>query len=90
MNTLERLEELQKLYNAYLDEGDAQEAYWVSIDIQELLMDDLEQRYTAVMNRLSVPTLLELPESIKNILKDVTDLQTKVEILESVADRLNR
>lgn len=32
-----RLEYLQKLRNAYLDDGDDQEAYWVFLEIQALL-----------------------------------------------------
>lgn len=36
MTTFERIEELQKLRNAYLDEGDDQEAYWIGLDLEEL------------------------------------------------------
>ena len=32
----EQIEELQRLYNAYLDDGDDQEAYWIQLDLQEL------------------------------------------------------
>ena len=53
-------------------------------------MDDLEKRYTAVLNRLRVPTLMKLPEPIKEILKGVTDLKTKVELLESIADAVSQ
>ena len=57
---------------------------------KEDLMDDLEKRYTAVLNRLRVPTLMQLPEPIKEILKGVTDLKTKVELLESIADAVSQ
>lgn len=36
MTLFERIEELQILYNEYLEEGDDQEAYWVGHDLQEL------------------------------------------------------
>ena len=41
MTVLEQIEELQYRQNAYLDEGDNQEAYWVGLEIQALI-DELE------------------------------------------------
>lgn len=51
-------------------------------------MENLENRYRAVMQRLSVPVLMNLPEPIKELLKGTTDLMAKVELLESIADAL--
>ena len=51
-------------------------------------MDNLENRYNAVMKRLPVPVLMSLPEPIKELLKGTTDLRAKVELLESIADAL--
>ncbi len=51
-------------------------------------MENLENRYNAVMKRLPVPVLMSLPEQIKELLKATTDFKAKVELLESIADAL--
>lgn len=45
-------------------------------------------RYKAVMSRISASELLALPEGIKDLLKETTDLQAKVVILEEIAREL--
>ncbi len=50
----------------------------------------LEQRYHEVLKRFDASTLLDLPERIKEILKNTTDLEAKVKMLEAIADILNR
>lgn len=47
-------------------------------------------RYKAVMSRINVVELLELPEGIKDLLKSTTDLKAKVVILEEIAGELER
>lgn len=45
-------------------------------------------RYKAVMSRISAGELLALPAGIKDLLKETTDLQAKVVILEEIAREL--
>ena len=49
---------------------------------------DYLQRYEAVMKRLNTGDLLGLPEEIKDILRNTTDLKIKVEILEEIEKAL--
>lgn len=46
------------------------------------------KRYENVMKKFNAITLLELPESVKKILKDTTDLKAKVLMLEEIASVL--
>jgi len=50
----------------------------------------LEQRYHDVLRRFDAATLLDLPERIKEILKNTSDLETKVKMLEAIADIMKR
>lgn len=46
----------------------------------------LEKRYSAAIKAIGgTPGLLALPDNIKNLLKDVTNLETKVRMLEEIA-----
>lgn len=47
-------------------------------------------RYRAVMSRISAGELLALPVEIKELLKNTTDLEAKVTILEEVVKRVER
>lgn len=50
-------------------------------------MKKLEKRYQNAINNIGGTTaLLALPDGVKKILKSVTDLETKVEILERIAE----
>lgn len=50
-------------------------------------MNELEKRYQNAINKIGgALVLLTLPEEVKKILKSVTDLETKVEILERIAE----
>ena len=51
----------------------------------------LEIRYRRVLRRLGgVAGLSLLPENVKKILRDTTDLKTKTEILEAIAVALEK
>lgn len=53
-------------------------------------MKTLEERYSeAIMAIGGTSALLTLPEGVKKILKSVTDLETKVKILEEIAKAKN-
>lgn len=49
--------------------------------------EDLMKRYKAVLKRLGHAALMELPEDVKDVLKRTTDLETKVKMLEMIAER---
>ncbi len=50
-------------------------------------MKELEKRYHNALNKIGGPlAILALPEEVKNIVRSVTDLETKVKILEKIAD----
>lgn len=42
------------------------------------------KRYEAAMKKLNASNLLELPAEVKEILKNTTDLKTKVKMLEEI------
>lgn len=46
------------------------------------------RRYKEVMKKFNAITLLELPERVKQILKQTSDLKTKVLMLEEIASIL--
>lgn len=49
-------------------------------------MNALEVRYHRAIKRIGgAAALLDLPESIKKILRNTTDLQTKTRLLEEIA-----
>lgn len=49
-------------------------------------MKNLEARYSEAINNVGGAfAFLKLPEEVKKILKSVTDLETKVKILEEIA-----
>ena len=50
----------------------------------------LEERYTAVMAKFTAAELMALPEPIKELLKNATKLEPKVNMLEAIADILNK
>lgn len=50
-------------------------------------MTDMMQRYEAVIKRLGRADLLDLPDEVKDVLKSTTDLETKVKMLEMIAER---
>lgn len=52
-------------------------------------MKDTMSRYQIAIRRLGgAPGLLSLPESIKEVLKETTDLETKVLLLELIAEEI--
>lgn len=54
-------------------------------------MKNLEKRYQDAINKIGGAfAILSLPEAVKNILKSVTDLETKVKILEEIAKQKNK
>ena len=53
-------------------------------------MKTLEKRYSEAIKKIGgTSALLTLPEGVKKILKSVTDLETKVKILEKIAKAKN-
>ena len=56
----------------------------------KVLESGLEERYKAVLKRLPASILLNLPEELKEVLKKTADLKRKVELLEAIADILNK
>lgn len=48
-------------------------------------MTILEKRYQVAIKKIGHERLLEAPKQIKDILKDTTDLETKVRLLEEIA-----
>lgn len=53
-------------------------------------MRELEKRYRNVMRRINPLTLLNLPDAVIAVLKETTDLKTKVTMLEYIADGLKK
>lgn len=51
---------------------------------------DCLDRYRAVMSRISAGELLALPVEIKELLKNTTALEDKVDILEEIVKRIER
>lgn len=51
-------------------------------------MNAIEARYKRAIRRIGHAALLELPESIKDLLKNATDLQTKTRLLEEIAKQI--
>lgn len=43
-------------------------------------------RYQNALRRIGSPALLQLPEGIRKLLRETTDLETKTELLEEIAD----
>lgn len=54
---------------------------------EEQTMTDMMQRYDAVIKRLGHAALLDLPDEVKDVLKSTADLETKVKMLELIAER---
>lgn len=51
----------------------------------------VEQRYQAAIREIGgAAGLLSLPEDVKNVLKETTDLKTKTEMLEMIAEEVIR
>lgn len=50
-------------------------------------MKTLEMRYEEALRKIGTEKLLHLPEPIKDVLRSTTDLQTKVKILEEIAEK---
>lgn len=51
----------------------------------------VEQRYQAAIRKIGgAAGLLNLPEDVKNILKETMDLETKTEMLEAIAEKKER
>lgn len=51
----------------------------------------VEQRYQAAIREIGgAAGLLNLPEDVKNILKETMDLETKTEMLEAIAEKKER
>ena len=44
-------------------------------------------RYEEALRKIGTEKLLHLPEPIKDVLRSTTDLQTKVKILEEIAEK---
>ena len=51
-------------------------------------MNAIEARYKRAIRRIGHAALLDLPESIKGLLKNATDLQTKTRLLEEIAKQI--
>ena len=45
----------------------------------------LEERYTEVMKKFTAEELMELPDTVKAVIKKTTDLEEKVKIFEALA-----
>lgn len=48
-------------------------------------MTTLNKQYEAALKKIGTVNLLNLPEEIKEALKEVTDIETKVKMLEAIA-----
>ena len=48
-------------------------------------MESLLERYERAMKRIGMDTLVNLPEEAKQVLKETTDLDTKIKMLELIA-----
>ena len=53
-------------------------------------MNAIEARYHRAIRRIGHAALLDLPEGIKTILKNTTDLQTKTQLLEEIAKQIEK
>lgn len=54
---------------------------------RENIMNNLEKRYQNAINELGgALAILSLPDEVKNIIKSVSDLETKVTILEKIVE----
>ena len=51
-------------------------------------MNVTEERYQKALQKIGYARMLSLPDSIKTILKEVTDLETKTKMLEEIAARI--
>ena len=51
------------------------------------MSEDLMKMYKAVLKRLGHAALLGLPDEVKDVLKSTADLETKVKMLEMIAER---
>lgn len=51
-------------------------------------MTILETRYSKAIKKIGTANLLSLPKQVKEILKNTSDLKTKVEILEKIAEAM--
>ena len=51
-------------------------------------MTTLEKRYQAAIAKIGHTRLLNLPEQIKELLKNAKDLKTKTELLEEIAKNI--
>lgn len=47
----------------------------------------LENRYQEAINKIGIHNLLSLPEDVKEVLRKTNDLETKVKMLEAVAEQ---
>lgn len=51
------------------------------------MMTALEKRYQVAIDKIGHARLLNLPEQIKELLKNTKDLKTKTELLEEIAKK---
>ena len=51
-------------------------------------MGTLEKRYSELIKNIGHERLMNLPEKVKDVLKGVTRLDIKVEVLEAIYNRL--
>jgi hypothetical protein len=52
------------------------------------MMTTLEKRYQVSIDKIGHARLLNLPEQIKELLKNTKDLKTKTELLEEIAKNI--
>ena len=53
-------------------------------------MTILESRYQNAIEKIGVFRLQSLPKQVKEVLKKTTDLEVKVEMLEEIAQAINK
>lgn len=51
--------------------------------------NNIMNRYSAALNKIGSLNLLSLPEPVQDILKQSTNLETKVLMLEKIAEQIN-
>ena len=53
-----------------------------------MIIETLEKRYQVAIDKIGYARLLNLPEQIKELLKNTKDLKTKTELLEEIAKNI--
>lgn len=56
--------------------------------VEIMINSEYLKRYEKVMNKIKMANLLGLPDEVKEVLKNTTDLKTKVLMLEEISKRI--